>query len=272
MRVDLHATFKGEAVAVDKQGLSRWYFFTERLDSVAMKTARHASAVLGVQLSEAYVFKSFRLPWLERLLGCRLHAERGFEGGQGELLNSLIANKLGVPSPLAHAAYFDAWRGRLVLVTERLVSCRTLHDCFQDAGCDRRVLLRGAFSLLLESLGRGLYHADPNASNIMLNDLGDNWFLIDFECCIPLACQESQALALQASSLWDWRVQPLVTREAYREWLMEFMLGRFSAQDVQRGMEWFDRYSLQRPDRQARKRRLQLVSGGCSDIRKTLVR
>lgn len=266
MRIDVSGILHQKSVLVDGGFGWRGYIFSADPGKDILVKAREVCGRKGVVMSGQYVFKIFEFPLLERLLGCELDACRGLTGGQGELVNSLAANGRSVASPLMCAAVLDFLRGRIVLVMERLSSCRTLEDILHESTCDHAGLFFRVFSVLLKALECGIYHADPNSSNILFSSGGEG-YLIDFECSLPLGCDFPRALALQVSSLWDWRMRDVVSRDEIRAWLLSFMQTRFCVSGVSDAIALFDVYTLNRPGRTLRSERLAMASAGKPDIR-----
>lgn len=269
MRINPHPLLSSLATSKVSRGTSRWYFFRQGEESAQ----GNIPGSVGVHFSDQRVLKRFNLGIFERWQGCILDPEFGLRGGQGELINSLVANRSGVSSPKLCAAYFDFLRGSLTLISEKLSHCSTLWQEIQakDTSC-HHALIANTFSLLLDTLRKGVYHADPNASNVMCSENHAQWYLIDFECVLAVNCELSLALALQAGSLWDWRIQPYVEHAPYRKWLEEFLAANFPVDATQDALKWFDQYSLTRPNKEARRQRLRIAGGGKSDIRSLIQR
>ncbi len=84
---------------------------------------------------------------------------------------------LPVPRPLA-ARYVRSGLGyRAALITERIADARTLAECVQaNAGIDWSAIGR----MLAQFHARGLWHADLNAHNILIDKAGTHW-LIDLD-------------------------------------------------------------------------------------------
>lgn len=226
----------------------------------------------AIVFSGRHVLKSFRLSLPDRLFGCRLDQHHGLLGGWGELVNTLTANRLGIPSPRLLGSWMNIVSGQLVLATENLVACTNLAEELgrEHTEAELHRLFGSAFTLLTEALAHGLYHVDPNASNIMLDKDARNWFLIDFEQALPLGCKPETAFSLQAAALFDWRIQPRLDRNKYREWVVDHLKNEFGNLDFAKSLALFDEYTATRPNRSARQKRLLIASGGKPDIRPLL--
>jgi len=97
---------------------------------------------------------------------------RGF--AEFELLQYLYESGLAVPRPLAAAYWRTSWTYRAALLTERLPSVRPLWECYSDI--DHESVARAIF----EMHEAGVWHADLNATNILVDHNGKVW-LIDFD-------------------------------------------------------------------------------------------
>lgn len=258
--------FECEAVAS-----GRWAFLRSDVDRTLIRRQVLASQPRQpVQLLDSLVLKSFPLSLSERLFGTRLDSFCGLQGGGGELLNTLLANRLGVPAHQLLAVYQQAWHGDLVLVFSRLQGCIPLVEALHDSP-QREFLLWQTFALLHAALRCGCYHADANASNILCNETLQHFSLIDFECMLPLGCAPGLALALQASSLYDWRLRDLLPLSEYRQLLQQYLFEQVEGVDLKQALTAFDQYSTERPGREARRHRLQLAAGGNADVRRLFI-
>ena len=113
-----------------------------------------------------------------------------------KLLASLYASGLPVPKPVGcrvervSGTGSGRWRYRAYLVTTLLVDCESLDKVFFDsaggAGGPEQIQLWENAGLCLARFRRaGVYHADLNLTNILLDTSGQN-YLLDFDRCYQM--------------------------------------------------------------------------------------
>lgn len=271
MRADLHGLFCRSACAYDVGLLRKNYLFSSGVDFSIFSCLKPSwSRGVEVSHSQGVVIKTGFYSVGENFFGGQFDSVRGFVGVQGELLNSLVAVDKGVSSPDVVGACFDVLARRGCIIFRLLSEASTLESMLCAGQKLGKAELFELFELFSRTLARGLYHGDLNSSNIMVSDDLGKWSLIDFECCVPLACHPALGLAMQVASFWDHRVRDILPRNFLRECLEDFIQSNFSIESSSVISE-FDFYTMGRVGRVARTRRLQLACGGEPDMRKLLL-
>lgn len=192
----------------------------------------------------------------------------GFQGGYAEALNTLVANRRSVPSHSLLALGRVGWKGEIVLAFSRLLGFASADQILVEG--NRPEIISGVFNLFSKALEKGIYHVDPNSSNVMISLASMEFKFIDFECVLPCSCPARQAFLMQAASFYDWRVRDLVGENEYKELLLLHLAKLDPSSDGEPDLSWFDRYNLPHVGRVLRQERLVAAGGEYPDMSKLL--
>lgn len=222
-----------------------------------------------VLIGKDVIFKRY-VPSVSDFFGwARIDKYLGFQGGYAEALNTLVANRCGVPSHSLLAVGRLGWKGEIVLAFSRLLGYASADRMLVEG--NRAGIISGVFDLFSYALEKGVYHVDPNSSNVMISSASMKFKFIDFECALPLSCPVRQAFLMQAASFFDWRVRGLVGEDEYRELLILHLAKLDPSPEGTHDLSWFDRYNLPHVGRELRQERLIAAGGGYPDMSKLLM-
>ena len=195
----------------------------------------------------------------------------GLLGGYAEAINTLAANLLGLPSHqlLGHAR--NVVSGRSWAVFGRLFDMQSLESFLASAGASPAAEegLAHVAAALTDSLQRGLYHGDTNASNIFLGQRG-RVRLIDHAITLNLAVPVGWGLALQFSKMWDKRIKGVFEYPQFCEIVRRQLMTFGEPAGLEKNFARFRHYSETRNSRARRLERLLEASGGNPDYLKRL--
>lgn len=172
---------------------------------------------------ESFVAKSYSLSTIETIYQCLgVHRKnRGLGLGNGEALNTYIANCRGAPSHelVAYISIlkFGSFPSKQVLFFRDLSEYEGLDSLAKSPRFRKRFSIIGIIVETLYSINqKGLYHGDANISNILFSEQEKMARLIDFELSSIYRCSPAIALMLQFTCTWDWRLDPIIHYEAYK--------------------------------------------------------
>src|ERR1043166_4383644 len=205
--------------------------------------------------------------WSDWRCGLQHDDECGLLGGNGEAVNTLAANLLGAPSHKLFAHARNMASGRTWCVFERLAEMQSLESFIQSAGNSVAAgpLFTQVAAALVEGLKCGLFHGDPNASNVFVDGRG-RVKLIDYAITVNLSATVGRGLALQFSKMWDERLKPIFSYDEFRE-IVRAQLKLFgNPADLELDFSRFVHYSQTRNNWARRMERLKEASGGNPDF------
>ena len=275
MNHPLLALFDRAAVERHRAGALVVRTFDTALSVATVLDLMRRQTVPGCFAVDGYFVKHHRVFSL-RDWRCGLHPDRasGLLGGYGEAINTLAANLLGSPSHklLAHAR--NNLSGRAWIVFQKLPEMQSLESFLLASGASPAATqgLEQVATTLCDSLRRGLYHGDTNASNVFINPARGEVKLIDHAIFLNLNATVGVGLALQFSKMWDKRIKPVFSYEQFCEIVRAQLLKHGGAAELEKNFARFTHYSATRNSRARRLERLLEASGGQPDFSARLLK
>lgn len=113
----------------------------------------------------------------DQYFACHVEATRAFK--EWHLLEKMRTLGLSVPKPVAACVSMQGCTYRADLVTEKIDGAKTIAEKLRESNFDNETWMSiGAFIKRFHRLG--VYHADLNASNMLINTQSD-LFMLDFD-------------------------------------------------------------------------------------------